>query len=73
MLPAPFRQPVIARRWLLTLRTTPADACMSGYVDFNGFRLLVAQQPHVAVNEAHKMLHSIQDGFKLKMNSRFRL
>jgi hypothetical protein len=46
---------------------------MSRHTDFNGFRLLVAQQPLVAIDETGKVLHSILDGFKVKMDSRFRL
>jgi hypothetical protein len=44
---------------------------MSRHADFNGLQLLVAQQALAAINEARKVLHSIQDGFKVKMDSRF--
>ncbi len=63
-LPAPLLQPVVARASTLTPRTSPKPASMGFHQDFD--RRL--QHPHLAVSEAHKMLHFIQNGLNVKLN-----
>ena len=68
--PAPFRQAVITRRWLSTLPTAPSDPAMCLHSDLDRLRPpLAANQTHLPVDEAHKMLHAIQNRLNLQLNS----
>src|SRR5450432_4656618 len=56
----------IARRWLPTTRTAPADPAMGLHGDLDQLRSpLTAMHSHLLVYEPYETLHLIQDGLKL--------
>jgi hypothetical protein len=70
VLPAPFRQAIIGRCWSLALRATSTNTAMRRNPNLNEVRPpLTAMRLHLLVDEAHKTLYSIQDSFKLQLDS----
>jgi hypothetical protein len=49
------------------MRTSPAYPAMGLYGDLDRFRPMIQEvvHAHIAVNEAHKTLHTVQDGLNL--------
>jgi hypothetical protein len=68
--PTPLWQAVITGCRALATRTAPPDSTMRLYHDLNRLRFaLAATQEDFAVNKSDKMLHPIQEGLNLELNS----
>src|SRR5487761_178010 len=67
--PTPLGQAIVAGCGSLALRAASSNAFMRLDGNLDGERVALTLHSHLVIDETHKMLHPVQDGLNLELNS----